>query len=127
MRMPGMTQIPTLVRVAVINYLRSVVEMKPHMVKAIELYEIGHITQTEFVNFVPQITTLEEIEEFIKACPPDLMVSLKEFVASYNKSHITFHMGSYVPGVTSEQIKESQRKEKEQMEKGIQLLKKHLL
>ncbi len=50
---------------------------KPHMKKAIRLWNRGMITQHEFLSFVANSATLDEIEEFVRECPPDLLATLR--------------------------------------------------
>lgn len=100
------------------------------MKKAITLYNNGHITRHEFCAFVAKMAAPEEIEEFLLKCPPELMEALKRDLAEYgpdeSKWPRTFHMASCAPWVTTEEIRDSHRREQEQIWNGVRLLKKHL-
>jgi hypothetical protein len=103
---------------------------KPHMKKAISLYDRGEITQTEFCTWVMKYAALEEIEEFVRVCPPELMSKLKEDLDQHGQDETkwprTYYMASYAPWVTAEAIEESRRREQEQIWNGVRLLKAHL-
>ena len=102
---------------------------KPHMIEAVELYNKGFITQMEFSSFVAKSIAPEELEEFIQACPPDLLAVLKESLASYGDDETkwprTFSIASYVPWITTEEINESRRQEQEQIWRGVRILKEY--
>lgn len=103
---------------------------KPHMKKAISLYNRGEITQHEFCSYVSKIAALEEIGEFVRQCPLELMEVLKAQLAEYgpdeSKWPRTIHMASYHPWATAEEATESQRQEQEQIWNGVRLLKQYL-
>ena len=103
---------------------------KPHMKKAITLYDKGHITQHEFCAFVAQIAAPEEIEEFVQHCPPQLIEVLKVQLAEYGPDESswprTVRMATYAPWVTAEEIRDSERRQQEQIWTGVRLLKKYL-
>jgi len=104
---------------------------KPHMLKAVEVYNDGNITQNEFGGLVCKLAIRDEMEEFIRGCPPDLMAEIKRMLAHYpgddqTKWPRTFCIACYAPWVTPQQIEESQRKEQEQIWNGVRLLKEFI-
>jgi len=100
------------------------------MKRAITLYNTGHITQHELCSFVAKIAVPEEIEEFIQKCPSELMEVLTRQLAEYgadeSKWPRTFCARCFAPWVTAEEIRESERREQEQIWNGVRLLKEHL-
>jgi hypothetical protein len=100
---------------------------KAPMTEAVSLYHEGNITQGEFVTLVLQLAAPEEIEDFIRACPPELLAVLREALASYGDNEAawprTFRMSSYFPWATPEVIAESNRREQEDIWRGVRLLK----
>jgi hypothetical protein len=99
------------------------------MTKAIDLYNNGVITQTELVNWAIRYAATDEIDEFVTACPLDILAQLKKSLAHYGPDETkwprTFCMSSYFPWATPEQIEESKRKEQEQIWEGVRLLKEY--
>ena len=51
---------------------------KSHVVTAISHYEEGTIAQSYFLVLVANLAAPEEIEEFIRVCPRDLMARLQK-------------------------------------------------
>jgi hypothetical protein len=102
---------------------------KPHMAEAITLYDKGNITLSEFVARVLELAVPEEIEGFLRACPPGLLGALRESLAAYGEDEAawprTFCMASYFPWVTAEEIESSQRREQEAIWSGVRLLKEY--
>src|SRR5262249_7287307 len=103
---------------------------KPHMKKAISLYNERHITQHDFCTFVAKFAVPEEIEEFVQKCPPELMKVLKEGLAAYGPDESiwprTYYAASYFPWVTAEEIQDARCREQEQIWSGVRVLKKYL-
>jgi len=103
---------------------------KPHMVRAIELYNQGEITQNEFGFSVCKLAIREEVEEFVHQCPPALMSQLKRMLASYGEDESrwprSFSICCYAPWVTDEEIMQSQKREQEQIWNGVRLLKEFI-
>jgi hypothetical protein len=103
---------------------------KPHMKEAISLYDRGVITQTEFCVRVAKSAALEEIGEFVRECPPELMSTLKEDLDQYGPDESRwpryYSIASFWPWVTPEEIEESRRREQEQIWNGVRLLKERL-
>jgi hypothetical protein len=104
---------------------------KPHMIHAVDVYNRGDITKTEFGNYVCRLAIRDEMEEFIRLCPPDLMAEIKRMLANHpgddqTKWPRTFYIACYAPWVTAEQIEESKRKEQEQTWNGIRILKEFI-
>jgi hypothetical protein len=101
---------------------------KRHMKEAISLYDKGMITVAGFVCLVCKLAASDEIEEFVAACPSDLLAALKESLASYGEDESawpqTFYIASYTPCVTPEEIEESRRQEQQRIWDGVRLLKK---
>lgn len=101
---------------------------KRRMKEAISLYDKGIITVGGFVCLVCELAAPEEIEEFVTACPPDLLVALKESLASYSEDESTwprtFSSACYAPWATPEEIEESRREEQLRIWDGVRLLKK---
>jgi hypothetical protein len=99
------------------------------MAEAVALYDEGNITEGEFVTLVLRLAAPEEIEEFVRACPPELLAALRETLASYGEDEAawprTYHMGSVFPWVTAEEIQESQRREQQAIWRGVRLLKEY--
>jgi hypothetical protein len=98
-----------------------------HMADAVALYGEGNITQGEFITLVLQLAAPEEIEGFVRACPPALLAALRESLAAYGDEEAvwprTYSMASYFPWVTAEEIEESRRREQEVIWRGVRLLK----
>ena len=65
-------------------------EPKRHMKVAISMYEKGIVTLGEFVCLVYKLAAAEEIEEFMRLCPPDMLATLKESLASYGDDEKTW-------------------------------------
>ena len=103
---------------------------KPHMGRAITLYNKGHVTQHEFCSFVAEAAVPEEIEDFVQKCPPELMEILKRQLAEYGADESewprTFQRACYAPWVTAEEIRDSQLHQQERIWAGVRLLKKCL-
>jgi hypothetical protein len=103
---------------------------KPHMKKVIRLYQRGDMPPAEFCSCVMTFAAPDEIAEFVRVCPPELMALLKEELAhsgpDESKWPRTYHLSCYAPWVTAEQIAESQRQEQEQIWNGVRLLKQYL-
>src|SRR5262249_55887154 len=101
---------------------------KRHMKEVIAQYNKGNITANEFVCLVCELAALDEIEEFVSACPADLLSILRESLASYGEDERTwprtFYSACYAPWVTPEEIEESRRQEQERIWDGVRLLKK---
>ncbi len=101
---------------------------KRHMKGAISHYNKGIITVDGFVCLVCKLAAPDEIEEFVSACPTDLLSALKESLASYGEDESrwprTFFSANYAPWVTPEEIEESRRQEQQQIWDGVRLLKK---
>jgi len=100
---------------------------KAHMVEPVALYEKGNITVSEFVTRVLELAVPDEIEGFVRACPPELLAALRESLAAYGEDEAawprTFRLASYFPWVTAEVIEESRRHEQEAIWSGVRLLK----
>jgi hypothetical protein len=100
------------------------------MLWAVRLYNKGFITRHEFVSSVAKWGSLNEMDEFIRDCPSDLMEYLKAELESYgvdeSKWPRTFRAGSYFPWVTAQEIEESQSQEQECIWNGVRLLKQHI-
>jgi len=98
------------------------------MKEAISLYNKGVITVGGFVCLVYELAAPAEIEEFLSACPADLLSALKESLASYGEDESTwprtFCIASYAPWVTPEEIEESRRREQQRIWDGVRLLKR---
>jgi hypothetical protein len=79
---------------------------------------------------VAQIAVPEETEEFVQHCPPELIEVLKGQLAEYGPDEWswprTFRMATYAPWVTAEEIRESERRQQEQIWTGVRILKKYL-
>lgn len=108
---------------------RSPARPKSHVKEAISHYAKGHFTEIDFVTFVSEHVEPEEIEEFVRACPPDLLAILRDALADYGEDESvwprTFHAGSHFPWVTPEEIGESTRRKQEQIWRGVRLLKEY--
>jgi hypothetical protein len=69
------------------------------MAEAVALYDEGNITQGEFVTLVLQLAAPEEIEGFVRACPPELLAALRESLAAYGDDEAawprTYRIASY--------------------------------
>jgi hypothetical protein len=102
-----------------------------HMKEAVGLYDEGTITRGEFVTFVLKLAAPEEIEEFVRVCPPDLLTTLQDALAAYGDDEADwprmFHAGYYPPWVSAEEIEESHRCIQEEIWRGVRLLKRALL
>jgi len=100
------------------------------MIRAIELYIQGQITQNEFSFSVCKLAVREEVEEFIRVCPPDLMAGLRKMLTSYGPDESrwprSFSICCYAPWVTDEEIMRSQKLEQEQVWNGVRLLKEFI-
>jgi len=100
---------------------------KRHMKVAISMHRKGIITLGEFVCLVYQLAAAEEIEEFLKLCPADMLSTLKESLASFGDDEKTwprfFGSANYAPWVTPEEIEESTRQLQERIGDGVRLLK----
>jgi hypothetical protein len=107
---------------------KALPQPKPRMKEAIPLYNKGMITVGGFVCLVCELAAPDEIEEFVTACPPDLLAALKESLASYGEDEgtwpRTFYSASYAPWVTPEEIEGSRRQEHQRIWDGVRLLKK---
>jgi hypothetical protein len=100
---------------------------KPHMKRAIDLYNKGTLTETGFFTFVATNAVPKEIEQFVKVCPPDLLAKLKEYLTEHGEDEQkwprTYSIRTYFPWVTPEEIEETERREQEQLWNGVRLLK----
>jgi hypothetical protein len=103
---------------------------KPHMKGAIAQYKKGAITDGEFLGLVCKLAAPEEIDEFMRVCPADMLATLKEFLATYGEDEKTwprtFYSACYFPWVTAEEIEESRRLQQKQIWDGLRILKKYL-
>jgi hypothetical protein len=103
---------------------------KTHMKQAISQYGRGIITERMFSTVVAKLAVMEEIEEFVRECPPELMAVLKKDLAEYDADEAkwprSFSIRCYAPWVTPEEIRDSQRREQERIWDGVRLLKKYL-
>jgi hypothetical protein len=103
-------------------------QLKRRMTEAISQYEKGVITAGEFVCLVYELAAPDEIDEFVSACPAELLGILKESLASYGEDESawprTFYIASYTPWVTPEGIEELWRQEQQRIWDGVRLLKK---
>jgi hypothetical protein len=61
-------------------------QLKRRMKETISLYNKGKITVGGFVCLVYELAAPDEIEEFVTACPPDLLAALKESLARYGEA-----------------------------------------
>jgi hypothetical protein len=108
---------------------RAPAQPKAHMAEAVALYDEGNITEGEFVTRVLQLAAPEEIEGFVRACPPGLLAALRESLTAYGEDEAawprTFRMASYCPWVTAGEIEESQRREQQEIWCGVRLLKEY--
>ena len=100
---------------------------KRRMKEAISLYNKGAITVGEFVCLVYKLAAPDEIEEFVSACPADLLSGLKESLANYGDDESTwprtFYIASYAPWVTPKETEESRQLEQQSIWDGVRLLK----
>jgi hypothetical protein len=98
------------------------------MKEAISVYNKGVLTAGGFVSVVYMLAAPGEIEEFVRACPADLLSLLKESLADYGEDESTwprtFCIASYAPWVTPEEIEESRRQEQQRIWDGVRLLRK---
>jgi hypothetical protein len=105
-------------------------EPKRHMKVAISMYEKGIVTLGEFVCLVYKLAAAEEIEEFMRLCPADMLATLKESLACYGDDEKTwprfFSSACHAPWVTLEEIEESRRQERERIWDGVRLLKQYV-
>jgi hypothetical protein len=105
-------------------------EPKRHMKVAISMYKKGLITLGGFVCLAYELAAAEEIEEFMRLCPADMLATLKESLATYRDDEKTwprfFSSACYAPSVTPEEIEDSRRQEQERIWDGVRLLKQYL-
>lgn len=105
-------------------------EPKRHMKVAISMYKKGMITLCEFPGFAYKLAAPEEIEEFIRLCPADLLAALKESLTSYGDDETTwprsFGSACYAPWVTPEEIEEFRRQDQERIWVGVRILKQYM-
>ena len=84
---------------------------KRRMKDAITQDNKGIITIGEFVCLVYKLAAPDEIEEFVSACPAELLSKLKESLGSYGEDESawprTFYSACYAPRVRPEEIEES--------------------
>jgi hypothetical protein len=103
---------------------------KRHMKVAISMYRKGIVTLGEFVCLVYELAVAEEIEEFMRLCPPDMLATLKESLASYGDDEKTWprviYSACYAPWVMPEEIEESRRQDQERIWDGVRLLKQYV-
>jgi len=89
--------------------------LKRHMKEAIALYDEGNITLGDFISLVYKLAVPEEIEEFVRVCPPDMLAALKESLAIYGDDEKawprTYSIAAHFPWVTPEEIEKSKRQE----------------
>jgi hypothetical protein len=101
---------------------------KRHMNEAIAQYNKGFLTVDDFVCLVCKLAVPGEVEEFVSACPAELISALKESLANYgddeNTWPRTFHSACYAPWETPQEIEESARQEQQRIWDGVRLLKK---
>jgi hypothetical protein len=99
------------------------------MADAVALYDKGNNTVSEFVTRVLELAVPDEIEGFVRACPPELLAALRESLATYGEDEAawprTVRMASYFPWVTAEEIEESKRREQQTIWSGVRLLKEY--
>jgi hypothetical protein len=99
------------------------------MIEAVALHDEGNTTVGDFVALVLKLAAPEEIEGFVRACPPHLLATLRESLAAYGDDEAvwprTYCMGSHFPWMTAEEIEESQRREQQQVWRGVRLLKEY--
>jgi len=90
-------------------------------------YDEGNLTLSGFVCYVCQLAAVDEIDDFMRACPEDLLAELRNALAAYgddeNNWPRTFHIACHAPWVTDAEIVESQRREQERIWLGVKLLK----
>jgi hypothetical protein len=102
---------------------------KTDMKEAVILYNRGCITSMEFGSLVAKLAARDEFEVFFRECPPVLLALLKESLDDYgddeSKWPRTFHITSYFPWVTADEIEKLQRQEQEQIWNGIRILKEY--
>ena len=105
-------------------------EPKRHMKVAISMYKKGFITLGEFVCLVYKLAAAEEIEEFMRLCPAEMLAALKESLTSYGDDEETWprliYGACYDPWVPPEEIEESRRQEQERIWAGVRLLKQYV-
>jgi hypothetical protein len=113
-----------------INWWKARTERVPpkrRMSEAIRLYQEGNITSGEFATLSMRLAALDELDEFVRACPPELLMTLRDSLAAYGDDEAawprTFFMGSHFPWVGAEEIEDSNRREQEQIWRGVRLLK----
>ena len=103
---------------------------RPHMKAAVRRYLRGIITKQELLILVANSAAEEEIAEFVRECPPDLLAALRDSLADYGPDESrwprTFCIRCYAPWVSAEEIREAERREQEQIWGGVRLLKQHL-
>jgi hypothetical protein len=101
---------------------------KPHMREAIGLYERGDLTGTEFTVWVMRYACLEEMADFLRECPPELLARITETLTQYGDDETqwprTYHLACYAPWIAADKIKAAQRREQEEIWNGVRLLKK---
>lgn len=100
---------------------------RSRMQDAIGHYARGNFTETDFVTFVTQHAEPEDIEEFVRRCPPDLLAILRDALASYGEDESawprTFCISTRAPWVTAEEARNADRRWQEQIWRGVRLLK----
>jgi hypothetical protein len=100
---------------------------KRRMTEAIAQYKRGIVTASAFVSVVYELAAPDEIEEFLAACPADLISVLKESLADYGEDEATwprtYSSACYPPWLIPEEIEESRRHAQKQIWDGVRLLK----
>jgi hypothetical protein len=103
-----------------------------HPKRSISLFQTGVITDHEFPIFVFRNLTRENIPELLAECPDELRLELDRFVAEYPSVDVPeeklpriFHMGSYFPWVTEEEIEESARDLTLRIRKGVEIYREY--
>ena len=96
--------------------------------KGIELYLKGAITQSELPIFVFERLTQQNVEQFLATCPADVLELLRRHADrlpaegddGWGKFR-TFHMGSYAPWVSAEEIRESELESDRRFRQGLKV------